>query len=139
MWPRLGRGLFVLTNGVSGALLNEISRAFRDVYGIGGTPRTTRTVVAMDSAALAPFAGRYQLVSPSQRDTLRLDVRAGPGLLHMFDPGLQRVRHLFPAGGDEFFDFDIGVSLTFQRENGKVTAIMQGQGPNRRVVRRISP
>jgi CubicO group peptidase (beta-lactamase class C family) len=143
MWPRLGRGLFVLTNGVSGSLLNEISRAFADQYGVGAAPRPARNVVAMDSAALAPFAGRYQFVSQSQRDTLRLEVSAGPNLLRMWDPSLQRTRYLLPAGGDGFFDFDAGSSLTFERENGQATdpisALVLGQGANRRVARRLPP
>ncbi len=141
MWPQLGRGLFILTNGVSGALLNEISRAFADLYGHGAPPRTTRTAVAMDSTALAVFAGRYQLVSPNQRDTLRLEVSAAASMLRMWDSGLQRTRYLLPAGGDDFFDFDVGAPISFQREGGlatsRVDALVLGQGTGRRVASRI--
>ena len=138
MWPKLGRGLFILTNGVSGALLNEIARAFADLYGLGAAPRTTRTVATLDAAALAPFAGRYEIVSASQRDTLRLDITTGPNQLRMWDSSLQRTRHLLPAGGDEFFDFDTGATFRFQRENGRPVAI-QGQGANARAARRVGP
>lgn len=137
MWPKLGRGLFVLTNGVSGALLNEISRAFADMYGLGAEPRTTKKMVAMDAAALAPFAGRYELTR--QRDTLRFDVSTGANLLKLWDPTLMRTRYLLPAGGDEFFDFDTGATFRVQRENGQPAAMVQGQGPNARVARRVSP
>lgn len=143
MWPRLGRGLFVLTNGVSGSLLNEISRAFADMYGVGGAPRVMRSVVARDSAVLAPFAGRYQFVSPSQRDTLRLEVSAASNMLRLWDPSLQRTRYLLPTGDDDFFDFDSAAIFTFQRDNAQannpVIAMALGQGPNRRVARRITP
>jgi hypothetical protein len=139
MWPKLGRGLFILTNGVSGALMNEISRAFADLYGIGAPPRSSRQVVAMEAGVLAPFAGRYQVISPNQRDTLRLDISTGPNQLRMWDPSLQRTRYLLPAGSDEFFDFDTGTPFRFQRENGQPAAIQLGQGPNSRVARRISP
>jgi hypothetical protein len=135
MWPRLGRGLFVLTNGVSGALLNEISRAFADMYGIGAEPRPTKQVVAMDSAALAAYAGRYEI--SRARDTLRYEISAAQNLLRMWDPVLMRNRYLFPSGGDDFLDFDIGNSLSFQREAGQVSALLLGQGPNRRVARRV--
>lgn len=137
MWPKLGRGLFVLTNGVSGSLLNEISRAFADMYGLGAEPRTTKKMVAMDAAALAPFAGRYEV--SRQRDTLRLEISTGPNQLRMWDPSLMRTRYLLPAGGDDFFDFDTGATFTFQREVGQVAAITLGQGNNRRVVRKVLP
>ncbi len=139
MWPRRGRGLFVLTNGVSGSLLNEISRAFADRYGLGGPPRSTHQAIAMDSSSLAPFTGRYELVFPSQRDTLRLDLTASPNMLRMWDPSLQRVRYLFPEGGDVFFDFDGGPRFTFERENGQIRALVLGQGANRRMARRVTP
>ena len=135
MWPRLGRGLFVLTNGVSGALLNEISRAFADLYGVGADPRPTKKVVTMDSAALAAYAGRYEV--PRARDTLRYEISAAQNQLRMWDPVLMRNRYLFPSGGEDFLDFDIGNSLSFQREAGQVSALLLGQGLNRRVARRV--
>ncbi len=139
MWPRLGRGLFILTNGVSGALMNEINRAFADLYGHGAGPRPTRAVVAMDGAALAALAGRYHAVSASQRDTLRLEVTATAELLRLWDPTLQRTRYLLPGGGDAFFDFDTGTPFSFERENGRASALVMGQGPNRQVARRVLP
>jgi CubicO group peptidase (beta-lactamase class C family) len=135
MWPRLGRGLFVLTNGVSGALLNEISRAFADMYGLGADPRPAKKVVAMDSAALAAYAGRYEL--PRARDTLRYEISAAPNQLRLWDPVLMRNRYLLPAGGEDFLDFDIGNSVSFQRDQGQVSALLLGQGNGRRTLRRV--
>ncbi|MGH7637114.1 MAG: serine hydrolase domain-containing protein, partial [Gemmatimonadaceae bacterium] len=143
MWPELGQGLFILTNGVSGALISEINRAFADMYGFGAPPRTMKRLTSADSAALAPFAGRYEFVSPSGRDTLRLDITAAANMLRMWDPSLQRTRYLFPEGGDDFFDFDIGSQFTFERDNdqpsGKPRALVLIQGPNRRIAKRVSP
>jgi CubicO group peptidase (beta-lactamase class C family) len=34
MWPVRGQGLVVLTNGVAGGFLNELSDAFREAYSI---------------------------------------------------------------------------------------------------------
>lgn len=143
MWPRLGKGIFILTNGVSGALMSEIMRAFEDVYGFGAPARTTERLASVDSAGLAPLAGRYEFVSPSQRDTLRLDITAAPNMLRMWDPSLQRTRYLLPEGGDNFFDFDTGSQFTFERDTsqptGKPRALVLIQGQNRRVARRVSP
>jgi CubicO group peptidase (beta-lactamase class C family) len=143
MWPKLGRGLFILTNGVSGALMSEVTRAFADMYGFGASPRTMKRLGTADSAALAPLAGRYEFVSPNQRDTVRLEITATSNMLRMWDHSLQRMRYLLPEGGDNFFDFDIGSQFTFEREGndpaGKVRALVLIQGPNRRVARRVEP
>jgi CubicO group peptidase (beta-lactamase class C family) len=140
MWPKLGRGIFILTNGVSGALMSEINRAFADVYGFGAPPRRTKRVASLDSAALAPFTGRYEFVAPSGRDTLRLDISAAANMLRMWDPSLQRTRYLLPEGGDDFFDFDIASQFTFEREpSGKPSALVLIQGQNRRIAKRVSP
>jgi CubicO group peptidase (beta-lactamase class C family) len=143
MWPKLGRGVFVLTNGVSGALLSEIMRAFADSYGFGAGPRAVKQLAAVDSATLAPLAGRYEFVSPNQRDTVRLDITAAPGMLRMWDHSLQRTRYLMPEGGDNFFDFDINSLFTFERQDnqpaGRVRALVLIQGPNRRIANRVSP
>ncbi|MGH7678520.1 MAG: serine hydrolase domain-containing protein [Gemmatimonadaceae bacterium] len=143
MWPKLGRGLFVLTNGVSGALLNEINRAFADVYGHGAAPRTAKRVGAVDAASLPALAGRYEFVSPNQRDTVTLNITAAPDMLRMWDASLQRMRFLLPAGGNDFFDFDIGSQFTFEREgsdpSAKASALVLIQGANRRVARRLTP
>jgi CubicO group peptidase (beta-lactamase class C family) len=143
MWPKLGKGIFILTNGISGAFLNETLRLFADMYGFGAGPRTPKRVATVDSAALAPLAGKYMFVSPSGVDTVRLDVTAAANMLRMYDHSLKRMRYLFPEGGDNFFDFDIGSQFTFDRESsrpdGKVTALVLIQGTNRRVAPRVSP
>jgi CubicO group peptidase (beta-lactamase class C family) len=143
MWPKLGRGLFILTNGVSGALISEINRAFADMYGLGAGPRTVKRIATVEPTALPPFEGKYQFVSPNQRDTVRLEITAAWDMLRMWDASLQRMRYLLPEGGDNFFDFDIGSQFTFEREGnqpaGKVRALVLIQGPNRRTAQRVSP
>jgi CubicO group peptidase (beta-lactamase class C family) len=141
MWPKLGRGLFVLTNGVSGALLTEINRAFADVYGLGTGPRMTKRVVTADSASLAPLTGMYEFVSPNQRDTVRLEVNAAPNMLRMWDASLQRMRYLLPDDSGAFFDFDIGSQFVFERDvpGGRAKALVLIQGNTRRVAARVAP
>lgn len=140
MWPKLGRGLFVLTNGVSGALLAEINRAFADVYGHGAPPRMTKRTATADSASLAPLAGRYEFVSPNQRDTVRLSVTAAPNMLTMWDESLQRTRYLLPDESGGFFDYDIASQFQFDREapGGRAKALVLIQGNNRRVAARVN-
>jgi CubicO group peptidase (beta-lactamase class C family) len=140
MWPKLGRGLFVLTSGVSGALLSEINRAFADMYGLGAGPRMVKRLATVDSASLAALAGKYEFVSPNQRDTVRLEITAASNMLRMWDQSLQRMRYLLPEGGDNFFDFDVASQFAFEREaDGKPRALVLIQGPNRRVAARVSP
>jgi CubicO group peptidase (beta-lactamase class C family) len=140
MWPKLGKGIFVLTNGVSGALLGEIMRSFADVYGFGGPPRTTRRVVEADAAAMRSLAGAYRVVSPNQRDTVTLTITPEAGMLRMQDSQLKRTRYLMPSGGDEYFDFDVGSQFTFERAGGagsEATALVLIQGANRQVAARV--
>jgi CubicO group peptidase (beta-lactamase class C family) len=143
MWPKLGKGIFILTNGISGALMNETFRAFADMYGFGAGPRTMKRLATVDSAALAPLAGRYEFISPSQRDTVKLEITAAANMLRMYDASLKRMRYLFPEGGDNFFDFDIGSQFTFERESdqpgARARALVLIQGTNRRIATRISP
>ena len=137
MYPNVGRGLVVLSNGVSGALLAEITRGFAEAYAVPGPPRTVKRVATIDRAALAPYAGRYNL--PAGRDTISLDVTvdAAGGALAMYNPAQQRTSRLLPESSETFFDADTGMEFRFERPEGKPNdpprAIVTGQGPNRRV------
>jgi CubicO group peptidase (beta-lactamase class C family) len=140
MWPKLGKGYFILTNGVSGALMSEITRAFGDLYGFGAPPRATQRLAQADSAAMSTLGGMFQFISPNQRDTVTLTITPGATMLRMWDASLKRMRYLMPSGGDNYFDFDTGSQFTFERESGpesRAKALVLIQGPNRRVATRI--
>jgi CubicO group peptidase (beta-lactamase class C family) len=140
MWPKLGKGYFLLTNGVSGALMAEITRAFADVYGFGAPPRPAQRLAQADSASMSTLAGSYQIVSPNQRDTVTLTITPKATQLHMWDSSLKRMRYLMPSGGDNYFDFDVASQFTFEREAGagsKAKALVLIQGMNRRVAPRV--
>lgn len=142
MWPKLGKGIFILTNGVSGALMSEISRGFADIYGFGGPPRATQRLAQADSASMATLGGTYRFVAPNQRDTVTLTITPGATTLRMWDSSLKRERYLMPSGGDNYFDFDIASQFSFEREAGAGTrakALVLIQGMNRRVAPRVSP
>ena len=121
MWPKLGRGIFILTNGVSGPMMTEIQRAFGEVTGMPAPPRQERTVVSIEPATLAPLAGRYAL--PRGGDTVMLEVSwdDADGLT-LFDPGAQRLLQLMHEGNGVFFDPSSGQRLSFEREGSEPTA-----------------
>lgn len=131
MWPKLGRGIFILTNGVNGAVMTEILRAFGEMTGMPAPARQERTVVAADPAALAPLVGRY--ARPAGRDTVMLEVSFDAGRLTMYDPFLQRRMPLLHEGSDVYFDPNTGQRFTFERESadavarGRAIVIQAGQ------------
>ena len=132
MYPKLGRGLVVMQNGVTGALMNEIARAFADTYGLPGPPRTEQTVVAGDAASLAPLAGNYLLRGPQDSITLRVEGRGDQ--LWFTNTNNKRSYRLFPLGSDAFFDINGGGTVVFEREGGSPSgagsALRLGRAPN---------
>jgi len=138
MWPKLGRGIFVLTNGVNGQLLNELTRAFAEVYGMPSPPRVDRRAVAMDSVTLAPLAGRYMAVQGN--DTAFFDVTAMASRLNVVDRRAKRSTALWPEGNDVFFDGNTGGRIKFVRESdasSRASAMTLGTGPNAPTAKRV--
>ena len=140
MWPKLGRGIFVLTNGVSGQLVAEIYAAFAEIYGHGSIlTRTERKLVDADTASLRTLVGRYE--APGPRDTLRFDVTWSRGALQAYGHGGKRQYQLFPTGPDTFFEADGGNTFVFERDTtaaGRPGRVMRiGPGPNARVAQRV--
>jgi CubicO group peptidase (beta-lactamase class C family) len=134
MWPRLGRGYVVLTNGVSGALLGEIDRAFAESYGLTGPPRVERQAVSVTSAALEGLAGQYVykqsrppsspprgLISIVKSDEITLDISARDTVLWLNNAFNGRSYRLWPLGDDAFFDVNSGTAVVFEREGRSLT------------------
>jgi len=93
-----GRGAVVMTNGDQGSrLAAEIMRAVAAEYGWPSFMPRQKTVVAVDAAALASLAGRYEL-RPGRVLTVALEGAA----LVVID-GAQRIE-LFPESATRFFD-----------------------------------
>ncbi len=137
MWPRLGRGLFILTNGVSGALLSEIRMAYAALYGRGAPTRPERPPVQVDTASLRAFTGRYE--SAGFPDTLRFDVSVVRGVLQVYGHAGKRSFALVPAAPETFFDANNNLTMVFERDSAAgrpARALRVGAGPNaRRAVR----
>jgi CubicO group peptidase (beta-lactamase class C family) len=127
MWPKLGRGYVILTNGVSGPMLNEITRAFAEVYGLGNVSRTERKVVDVDASQLAKLVGRYLVTQNT--DTTQLDVSADGNVLSVYSSFGKRRARLWPEAPDTFFDVNNGSTLIFERDStsGIARAIRLGR------------
>jgi CubicO group peptidase (beta-lactamase class C family) len=131
MWPKLGRGYVILTNGVSGALLAEIRRGFAEMYGVSAAPaRPERRVSEADSASLGAFVGQYVLVQG--RDTLINDVTQAGRELTMYNRSAKRQIPLWFEEPDIFFDPNTGNTFVFERDTPGTTvkAMRLGRGPN---------
>lgn len=115
MWPRLGRGYVVLTNGVSGAMLNEIRRAFAEIYGIGATPRPEIRAVDVDSSTLLALVGDYLLVQGS--DTIVSDVSVERGVLMLYSRFGKRLMRLWAESPNVFVDTNSGQTYIFERDS----------------------
>jgi hypothetical protein len=132
MWPRLGKGFVVLTNGVSSEFLGEVRRAFNDIYGMPGPSRIEHAVVAATRAELEPLVGRYIIL---ERDTTRIDVEAvdgPPPHLLVHNSRDKRTFQLWPLGNDQFFDRHTGATMTFTRE-------VEGNAASRGATLRLAP
>jgi CubicO group peptidase (beta-lactamase class C family) len=131
MYPRLGRGLVIMSNGVSGWLLNEIARSYAVTYGLPAPTRTEHTPVAVDASALAALAGEYVLAGP--RDTVVLRVTAKDDQLWFTNTNNRRSYRLWPLGDDAFFDVNTAGTIVFEREGGSTAgagrAVRLGRSP----------
>lgn len=113
MWPKLGRGLFIMMNGVDPSVMGELMRGFAEQYGMPGPPRDVRRVVDVDSAALTPFVGRYMLAQG--RDTAFYEVAQVGSRLSLYDGRGRRTTLLWSEGKDVFFSLNTGGRLAFKR------------------------
>lgn len=140
MWPNRGRGIAVLSNGVAGGLLQEITRGFAEEYRVPSAPRPEKRVGSIDAVAWAGYVGRYAM--PAGRDTTMLDVTvdAAAGILTMSSAAQRRTMQLLPLNGDTFFSLDNGTEWTFDRDGSapaaKVKALVTGVGERRNVALR---
>lgn len=139
MWPTQGRGIFIMTNGVSGALMSEIVRAFAETYGMNTGHRVDRQVASVSRASLASLAGRY-LVTEG-RDSLAIDIEPAGDGLDMSVPAQAAFSRLLPQGADRFVDVSNGATYRFTRDGSSPTAhgatMELGTGPNRTIAKRV--
>ena len=118
MWPKQQRGLVIMTNGVSNALIEEINRAFGEQYALPAGARVEKRLVSVDPATLDSLPGAYRVTLP-RGDTIGVHViRRGDDLWLSTSLDASET-HLLPQGPDAFFDLDSGVSWRFERPQGR--------------------
>jgi CubicO group peptidase (beta-lactamase class C family) len=130
MYPAQGRGLVVMTNGTSSALLSEITRAFDAAFGLATEPRVERRLAAAtlwtpDSALI----GRYRAVVRGRTRTYT--VSRGGDVLLLYDGGGE-LRRLLPAGSDAFFIVESPSTFAFERDaqgRGRSFVVRLPNGP----------
>jgi hypothetical protein len=124
-----GRGAVVMTNGDQGGrLAAELLRAVSAEYGWPSFKPRQKTVVAVDAAALAPLAGRYEL-RPGRVLTMVVE---GASLVVV--DGAQRIE-LFAESATRFFDMVEEHQLDFVKgADGRVLhMLVDGVQPAKRI------
>jgi len=116
MWPARHRGIVILTNGVSGGLLQEIERAFGAEYGLMTSPRVEKRLAAVPASTLDSLPGHYLLTVG--RDTINLTVARRGDVLWLSASDDPEGTRLLPQATDSFFDLVSGANFNFERPAG---------------------
>jgi hypothetical protein len=123
-----GKGYVILTNGVSGGLIEEIARGIRKEYGMPMSQRPTKTLVQVDPKTYDDLAGTYFMRAGNDSAMVTV-VREGDRLIARI-PG-QIPAEFLPQGPLSFFSPDDGLELVFGRDGatGKATSLEVRSGP----------
>ena len=116
MWPARRRGIVIMTNGVSGGLLQEIERAFGVEYGLTTAARIDKRLSPVPASTLDSLPGRY-LVARG-RDTISVAVTRRGDELWLSSSNDPTETRLLPQATDSFFDLVTGVNWSFERPAG---------------------
>jgi hypothetical protein len=105
-----GQGVVIMANGENGSpLIQEILRSVAKTYGWSAFRPEQRSVVDVDPAVLARYAGRYQIPGLTS-----LTVSVKDGALAMMVPLLgPDPQKLLAQSPTQFFNLDSGVNITF--------------------------
>ncbi len=124
VFPALGDGAVVMTNGDRGAqLAAEVLRALADAYDWPRPRAEVRAHRMLEATKLAEYAGEYEL---EDEPDFVVTMRAGDGVL-LFDVPEQGTYTLHADAGvdDSFFDASDAQTLTFERDDdGTVSTIV---------------
>ncbi|MBI3789646.1 MAG: beta-lactamase family protein [Gemmatimonadetes bacterium] len=135
MQPSTGRGLVVMTNGVSGALLNEITYAFEEAVGLDVMPRAVKVrATRRNPAEEATLAGAYRLKVGN--DSVTYAVRQHGARLFVVRTPTDS-SELLPQGPDLFFTRESANDIRFERLNGRVSGFASEAGARRTVFVRV--
>jgi CubicO group peptidase (beta-lactamase class C family) len=122
------RGLAVMTNGESEALIDEIQRSVAATYGWPVRPRPLRTVVRLAPEQLTRLAGRYRIVFGERTIDVAFTA-VGDRLAFVGQSG--RPAPLHAEAPNRFFSRDSGTRFTFDSDRAaaarRVTIDQPGQ------------
>jgi hypothetical protein len=118
MWPVQRRGIVVMTNGVSGDLLQEIERAFGAEYGLTTSNRIEKTIATIPASSMDSLPGTYYVTRG--QDTIKVWVTRRAENLWLKTSNDAAQFRLLPQGTDSFFDLESGATWRFERPSGNV-------------------
>jgi CubicO group peptidase (beta-lactamase class C family) len=114
MFPALGLGAAVMTNGEQGSrLTDELFQSVGAEYGWPHSAPTVRSAATIDSTVLDGLAGDYLTPGPNYRPVV-VTVRRDGVRLFLEVPGFVPKAELVPTTADSFFTLD-GSDVTFRR------------------------
>ena len=117
-----GYGAVVMTNGDGGFTLGqEVFQALAKHYGWPGFEPQIKRVVEMDDAALAVYAGTYELEGYG-----KLEVEPGNGELRISMSWEDEVDRVLPEAEHVFFDADDRTPVVFDVVEGRAVALTAG-------------
>ena len=116
MWPARRRGIVIMTNGVSGGLLQEIERAFDAEYGMATAPRIEKRLATVPPSTLDSLPGRYLVMRG--RDTISVSIMRRGNAPWLASSSDATATPLLPQATDSFFELATGVNFTFERPSG---------------------
>ncbi len=135
MYPAKGRGLVIMTNGVSGALLNEIIFAFDEIMGLRTMPRAAKVLAtSRDALAEASAVGAYRLRVGN--DSITYTVRQHAARLWLVRSPVDSVEWL-PQGPDLYFTRESGGDISVQRLNSRASSFTVANGAQRTIFARV--
>ena len=124
-YPERGVGIVIMTNSSQGGILrDEVLRAFTAEYGIGDSQPKRVALVALPTAALTAYTGRYQF---EKMGNYYLDMSLDPdNHLVLLDPNDGKKNVFFPTGADSFIDMSSGEKAVFTKDSdtGEVTSVL---------------
>jgi hypothetical protein len=130
-----GQGAVVMTNSDNGPpLFNEILHAISQEYGWQDNRPREKTVVQMDPATLASYAGQYD----ANGVPVTVGLESGQLSIQALPMGPSPVK-LYPSAEDRFFVLEsIDFEVTFVKDSqGRVTELEIHAGPSKATATRV--
>ncbi|WP_460585129.1 serine hydrolase domain-containing protein [Hymenobacter arcticus] len=124
-YPEKGVGIVIMTNSSQGGTLrDEVVRAFTAEYGIDDSQPQRVALIALPTATLAAYTGRYQF---EKMGNYYLTMSLDPdNHLVLLDPNDGKKNVFLPTGTDSFIDMNSGEKAVFTKDpsTGEVASVL---------------